>query len=73
MPREVLPECHCGSGKESFIERDARGIELGYACDDCRAELRGKYRDDVLNDSSYECDEPIDPEPSVGPGGMDDW
>lgn len=60
MPRGYMKECPCGSGKEAQTETDARGIYIGYMCDDCRAEKLAKFRPEVLMDSNYECDEPIE-------------
>jgi hypothetical protein len=55
-------ECSCGSGEIQQAEYDARGIFLTYACDQCRKERLSHYRPEVLTDSNYECDEPIEPE-----------
>ncbi len=60
--KTYLPECPCGSGREADAEFDARGIFLTYACTKCRKEKLSRYRSDVLTDSRYECDEPIEPE-----------
>lgn len=60
--REYLEECPCGSGKEARLERDARGIPLGYMCEKCIREKKKGYRKDVLEDPGYEADEPIEPE-----------
>lgn len=62
MPRSYLPECHCGSGLEAPQHHDARGIFLTYACDKCWPEKAKGYRPDVLTDSNYWADEPIDEE-----------
>jgi hypothetical protein len=52
--------CPCGSGQQSWWENDARGIPLARVCIKCkRAKLSG-YRPEVLTDSNYECDEPIE-------------
>jgi hypothetical protein len=55
-------ECHCGSGQDSWPEYDARGIYLCRACDACKDEKLAGFRPEVLTDSNYECDEPIEPE-----------
>lgn len=54
--------CPCGSGKESWWENDARGIPLARVCDDCRERKLARYRPDVLTDSNYWADEPIEAE-----------
>jgi hypothetical protein len=54
--------CSCDSGLERNAEYDARGIFLTYACDKCRKRKLSGYRADVLADSNYWHDEPIDPE-----------
>ena len=61
----VIPEkdiCRCGSGKERYGLSDARGIFCCYMCEDCEKEKRSRYRAEVLVNSNYECDEPIEPE-----------
>jgi hypothetical protein len=55
-------ECNCGSGLSSHWEYDARGIPLAKVCSNCKAEKLSKFRREVLVDSNYECDEPIEPE-----------
>jgi hypothetical protein len=61
--REGLsPYCACRSGEYREAQYDARGIFLTYTCPKChRAKMRG-YRPDVLTDSNYWHDEPIDEE-----------
>lgn len=54
--------CPCGSGLPSSWQRDARGIELCRTCERCHDEKMSRYRADVLSDSNYEADEPIEPE-----------
>ena len=54
--------CPCGSEKESWWENDARGIYLCRVCEDCIEEKLSHYRPDVLTDSNYWSDEPIEPE-----------
>lgn len=54
--------CPCGSGEESWWENDARGIPLARVCPKCRKARLAKYRPDVLTDSNYWADEPIEPE-----------
>jgi len=61
-----MPLCHCGSGEEREAEYDARGIFLTYVCRKCRKEKLSGFRNDVLEDPNYECDEDIEPEPGVG-------
>lgn len=62
MSRYQIRPCPCGSGKDSWWEDDARGIPLCRVCDKCRKEKLKRYRPDVLSNSQYECDEPIEPE-----------
>lgn len=45
---------------EYWGEYDARGIYLCRVCDKCRDAKLSKYRPDVLTDSNYWADEPID-------------
>jgi hypothetical protein len=52
--------CDCGSGKPSYWNHDARGIPLCRTCDDCHKEKMSHYRPEVLTDSNYWADEPID-------------
>jgi hypothetical protein len=49
-------------GDGSWWEYDARGIELCRVCDKCKAAKLAGYRHEVLTDSQYEADEPIEPE-----------
>lgn len=59
--KRVQP-CPCQSGKDSYWQHDARGIPLCRTCDDCHDEKMAKYRPEVLDDSEYYVDEPIDEE-----------
>lgn len=52
--------CPCGSGKDSYWQHDARGIPLCRTCDKCHATKMAGYRPEVLTNSNYECDEPIE-------------
>ncbi len=52
--------CPCGSGLTSRWANDARGIPLARVCPKCRAEKLSHYRPEVLSDSNYEADEPIE-------------
>ena len=54
--------CNCGSGLESYILYDARGIPCGHVCDDCEEEKASKFRPEVMSDPDYYADEPIEPE-----------
>jgi hypothetical protein len=54
--------CPCGSGKKSWWESDARGIPLGRVCLDCLDKKLSKYRPEVLTNSNYSADEPIEAE-----------
>lgn len=53
MPREPKP-CRCGSGKDDEALYDARGIFVGYICEDCEASVRRKYRSEIFTDPNYE-------------------
>ena len=52
--------CPCGSGLTSGWVNDARGIPLVRCCEKCMDEKLSRYRPEVLSDSNYEADEPID-------------
>ena len=54
--------CNCGSGLPREAKYDARGIFLTYVCPKCEKDKLAKYRPDVLNNPSYEADEPIEPD-----------
>ena len=60
MSRRSLPECSCGSKLQAPQHLDARGIFITYACDKCWPEKSKSYRSDVLTDSNYWADEPIE-------------
>lgn len=57
-----MKECNCGSGLNAYWESDARGIPLAKVCNKCRADKLRKFRPEVLTNSNYECDEPIEAE-----------
>lgn len=57
-----MSKCMCGSGQESHVLNDARGIPLGMVCSKCEEDLKAKVRPEVLTDSNYYADEPIEPE-----------
>jgi hypothetical protein len=57
---EVHRHCPCGSGKVAPSFYDARGIFLFRACPDCEDEKLSAFRSEVLTDSNYDCDEPIE-------------
>jgi len=46
---------------ESWAEYDARGIYLTRVCEKCQKEKLAGFRQEVLTDSQYEADEPIEP------------
>jgi hypothetical protein len=52
--------CPCGSGESSWWENDARGIPLARVCLKCRKQKLARFRPEVLTNSQYECDEPIE-------------
>jgi Zn-finger protein len=62
MGRYDVRPCPCGSGKDSRWQYDARGIELCRTCSVCHKKKMAGYRQDVLTNSNYECDEAIEPE-----------
>jgi hypothetical protein len=49
-------------GDGSWWENDARGIPLARVCSDCRADKLKGFRPEVLTNSNYEANEPIEPE-----------
>ena len=49
-------------GPDGWAEYDARGIYLTRVCDKCCKAKLAKFRPEVLTDSNYDCDEPINPE-----------
>ena len=67
--RETDPmtdKCSMGhhQGDSTYTINDARGIFLGIVCEECEDQVKSKFRPDVLTDSNYWSDEPIEP---------DDW
>lgn len=58
----MLGSCHCGSGKPSWWENDARGIPLARVCEDCMESRLKGFRLDVLSNPNYETIEPIEAE-----------
>lgn len=52
--------CPCGSGLTSRWANDARGIPLARVCPKCREQKLSGYRPEVLTDSNYDADEPIE-------------
>jgi 7-cyano-7-deazaguanine synthase in queuosine biosynthesis len=60
MSRHDVRPCPCGSGKDSTWACDARGIELCRTCASCHKRQMKRYRPDVLTDSNYWADEPIE-------------
>lgn len=55
-----IKTCYCGSGKPAGENYDARGIFLCRTCVDCHDKKMKGYRKEVLTDSNYEADEPIE-------------
>jgi len=53
-------ECICGSGKNSWVLSDARGIYVSRVCADCVKKVKAKYRPEIFADSNYAHDEPIE-------------
>ena len=54
--------CPCGSGLDSYWNNDARGIPLCRTCNKCHKTKMARYRPEVLTNSQYEADEPIEEE-----------
>lgn len=52
--------CPCGSGKNSWWESDARGIPLARVCVNCKNKQLSKFRPEVLTNSQYKTDEPVE-------------
>lgn len=52
--------CPCGSGLASRWANDARNIPLARVCPKCRDERLSSYRPEVLTDSNYAANEPIE-------------
>ena len=52
--------CNCGSGQASWWEFDARCIPLARVCLECVDKKLSKYRPEVLTNSNYYADEPIE-------------
>ena len=46
----------------SWEEYDARGIYLCRVCEKCKNAKLSMFRQDVLTNSNYEADEPIEPD-----------
>jgi hypothetical protein len=57
-----MKPCPCGSGRHSWWESDARGIPLARVCVECKEKALQKYRPEVLTNSNYYSDEPIEAE-----------
>lgn len=55
-------KCEHAHAKRAWWEYDARGIPLCKVCSDCVDEKLAKYRPDVLTNSTYWADEPINEE-----------
>jgi len=45
-----------------WIEYDARSIPIGKVCPRCVEGVKAMYRPEVLTDSNYQADEPIEPD-----------
>ena len=53
-------ECGCGSGEYKEAQYDARGIFLTDTCPKCHSDRMREFRDEVLTDPNYACDEEVD-------------
>ena len=60
MGKSWLEKCPCGSGKQSDMQYDARGIELCFTCSICYERKMSGYRADIHTDPNYWHDEPIE-------------
>ena len=49
-------------GLDTWDEYDARGFYLTKVCELCSEYKLSQFRPEVLTDSNYYCDEPIEPE-----------
>ena len=60
----MTDKCKIGRHREDYTYTifDARGIPLGIVCNKCEAEVKSKFRPDVLTNSNYWSDEPIEPD-----------
>lgn len=58
---QIIP-CLCGSGLESEVLLDARGIYCCRVCPSCIREKKAQYRPAIFTDPSYDCDEQIEPD-----------
>ena len=52
--------CLCGSGQSRQSLFDARGIFCCYVCEICKVSKASRYRIEVLEDPTYDHDEPLD-------------
>ena len=55
-----MKPCPCGSEKNSWWENDARGIPLARVCVEWKGKKLSKFRPEVLTNSNYYADEPIE-------------
>jgi hypothetical protein len=53
----ALDQCPCGSGNKPWVASDARGISIGYVCETCIEQKKGKYRPEIFTNSNYEADD----------------
>jgi hypothetical protein len=52
--------CDCGSDLEADKLFDARGIYCCRYCPKCEKKKKNSYKQDVLTNPNYECDEQIE-------------
>jgi predicted RNA-binding protein YlxR (DUF448 family) len=56
-------KCHCGSGEDSEVQYDGRGIYLCRTCSKCHERKMATYNPVILEYYTQEdVDEPIEPE-----------
>jgi hypothetical protein len=62
MPWHDSPRlCNCGSGLESEVQYDGRGIYLTRTCKKCHKEVMKRYRPEILEHyTQADVDEPIE-------------
>ena len=61
-PQQHLPRCSCGSGRERYPLKDARGIFCAYVCEKCETKVRKRYRRAIFSNPNYPTNEPVEPE-----------
>ena len=62
MSWQLIPDkpCPCGASNQSLEVFDARGIYIGRFCTSCKEDSLRQFRSEVLTNSNYDHDEPIE-------------